>query len=215
MKLIVEKIEESKAICEAKDDGKKYWMLEGVFMQAEVKNRNGRVYPRNVMESGVSRYMSEKMNNKTSYGELGHPQGPTINPDRISHIITDLHFEGNDVFGKAKIFDTTMGITAQKILEGGGRLGMSSRAMGSLKEQNGAMVVQEDFHIATAADIVTDPSAPKALVNGIMEDVEWVLENGIWSQKQAEQNIKIVKEASKANLDEAFLRVWNNFLSNI
>ena len=177
-------------------DGKKYYFIEGVYMQSEVRNRNGRVYPRNVMESALNRYIEEKMSNQTAYGELGHPANPTINPERISHLIEKLEFDGNDVMGRAKILDTTYGITAQKILEGGGRLGVSSRGLGSLKQTNSVMEVQSDFYISTAADIVTDPSAPKAFVNAILEDVEWIYNQGIWSSQKIEE--------AKCARDDAF-----------
>lgn len=211
MKLITEKIEETNFIKEEKD-GKKYYYIEGIYMQSELVNRNGRRYPKHVMESALNKYI-DKVNNKTAYGELGHPQGPKINEDRISHLIESLTWDGNNVVGRAKIFDTDKGIVAQKILEGGGRLGVSSRGMGSLREKNGIMEVQEDFMIATAADIVTDPSAPQAFVNGVMEDVEWVFTNGIWTQKQAEANIKAIKESTKNNREEVFLRIFESVLS--
>lgn len=214
MKLITETIGAAETLVENVDN-KRYYFIEGVFMQSEIKNRNGRVYPRAVMESEVSRYTEAKINNKTAYGELGHPQGPTINPERISHMIESLTWNGNNVVGRAKILDTDYGIIAQKILEGGGRLGVSSRGLGSLKEQNGVMQVQNDYYIATAADIVTDPSAPEAFVNGILEDVDWILNAGVWSPKFVEEARKSIKSAPKSQIEEQTLRAWKTFLSNL
>lgn len=215
MKLITELNETTSVLTEASESGKKYYYIEGVFMQSEIKNRNGRMYPRSVMESEVNRYTSTKISNKTAYGELGHPSGPTINPERISHLIENLSWDGNNVIGRAKILDTDYGMIAQKILEGGGRLGVSSRGMGSLREKNGIMEVQGDFYIATAADIVTDPSAPEAFVNGILEGVEWVMNAGSWTPVDVENHQKAIKKASKSQIDEAVLACWTDFLSKL
>ena len=170
MKLICEVLEEVKLITEEKEDGKKDFYIEGIFMQADLQNRNGRIYPMPVMEKEVNRYVKEYVDTKRAFGELGHPEGPQINLDRISHMITELKRDGSNIVGRAKILETPMGNIAKNIIQGGGALGVSSRGMGSLKEKNGIMEVQDDFTLATAADIVADPSAPGAFVNGIVGD---------------------------------------------
>lgn len=219
MKLICEVLEEVQLVTEEKEDGKKDFYIEGVFMQADLKNRNGRMYPMPVMEKEVNRYVKEYVNTKRAFGELGHPEGPQINLDRISHMITDLRKEGSNIVGRAKILETPMGNIARNIIQGGGSLGVSSRGMGSLKERNGIMEVQDDFTLATAADIVADPSAPGAFVNGIMEGVEWVWDNGLLKQQQIElYKEEIEKAAAKPNkrvLEEAMLRTWSDFLSKL
>lgn len=219
MKLICEVLEEVQLVTEEKEDGKKDFYIEGVFMQADLKNRNGRMYPMPVMEKEVNRYVKEYVNTKRAFGELGHPEGPQINLDRISHMITDLRKEGSNIVGRAKILETPMGNIARNIIQGGGSLGVSSRGMGSLKDRNGIMEVQDDFTLATAADIVADPSAPGAFVNGIMEGVEWVWDNGLLKQQQIElYKEEIEKAAAKPNkrvLEEAMLRTWSDFLSKL
>jgi hypothetical protein len=219
MKLICEVLEEVKLITEEKEDGKKDFYIEGVFMQADIQNRNGRIYPMPVMEKEVGRYVKEYVNTKRAFGELGHPEGPQINLDRVSHVITELKRDGSNIVGRAKLLETPMGNIAKSIIQGGGSLGVSSRGMGSLKEKNGIMEVQDDFLLATAADIVADPSAPNAFVNGIMEGVEWVWDNGILKQHQIEQyKQEIEKAAAKPNkraLEEAMLRTWSDFLSKL
>lgn len=220
MKLIRELNESVEVLSEASSEsGKKSFFIEGIFMQSEIRNRNGRMYPRSVMESAVNKYMEEKVSNKTAYGELGHPANPTINPERISHLIEKLDWQGNDVVGRAKLFDTDYGIIAQKILEGGGRLGVSSRGLGSLQRKNDLMEVQGDFYISTAADIVTDPSAPKAFVNGIMEDTEWVMERGIWTEQQVEaakQDLNTAYSTKDRELrEEKLLALFNSFLNSL
>ena len=182
MKLIREEIEDVKVLTEETADGGKSMYIEGVFMQAAQKNRNGRVYPTEVMSKEVKRYNDELVEKKRAYGELGHPSGPTINLERVSHMITKLSMEGNNVMGKAKIMDTPYGNIVKSLISEGANLGVSSRGMGSLRERRGVMEVQNDFYLATAADIVADPSAPDAYVQGIMEGVEWVWENGINKQ---------------------------------
>ena len=188
-------------------------------MQADLKNRNGRVYPMPVMEKEVNRYVKEYVDTKRAFGELGHPEGPQINLDRISHMITELKRDGSNIVGRAKILETPMGNIAKNIIQGGGALGVSSRGMGSLKEKNGIMEVQDDFTLATAADIVADPSAPGAFVNGIMEGVEWVWDNGLLKAQQIElYKEEIEKAAAKPNkrvLEEAMLRTWTDFLSKL
>ena len=219
MKLICEVLEEVQLITEEKEDGKKDFYIEGVFMQADLKNRNGRIYPMPVMEQEVNRYVKEYVDTKRAFGELGHPEGPQINLDRISHMITELKRDGSNIVGRAKILETPMGNIAKNIIQGGGALGVSSRGMGSLKDKNGIMEVQDDFTLATAADIVADPSAPGAFVNGIMEGVEWVWDNGLLKAQQIElYKEEIEKAAAKPNkrvLEEAMLRTWTDFLSKL
>lgn len=219
MKLICEVLEEVQLITEEKEDGKKDFYIEGIFMQADLCNRNGRVYPMPVMEKEVNRYVKEYVDTKRAFGELGHPEGPQINLDRISHMITELKRDGSNIVGRAKILETPMGNIAKNIIQGGGALGVSSRGMGSLKEKNGIMEVQDDFTLATAADIVADPSAPGAFVNGIMEGVEWVWDNGLLKAQQIEMyKEEIEKAAAKPNkrvLEEAMLRTWSDFLSKL
>jgi hypothetical protein len=219
MKLICEVLEEVQLVTEEKEDGKKDFFIEGVFMQADLKNRNGRIYPMPVMEKEVNRYVKEYVNTKRAFGELGHPEGPHINLDRISHMITELRRDGSNIVGRAKILETPMGNIARNIIQGGGSLGVSSRGMGSLKDRNGIMEVQDDFTLATAADIVADPSAPGAFVNGIMEGVEWVWDNGLLKAQQIElYKEEIEKAAAKPNkrvLEEAMLRTWSSFLSKL
>ena len=177
MKLITETTLGVRLLTEEKD-GKKNYFIEGVFMQSETKNRNGRMYPSSVMSKEVGRYNTEYVAQNRAMGELGHPEGPTVNLERVSHIIKDLRLEGNDVYGRAKILDTPYGKIVKNLMDEGAKLGVSSRGMGSLKEQDGVNVVQEDFMLASV-DVVADPSAPNAFVNGIMEGKEWILDNGI------------------------------------
>jgi len=176
--LIVEEIERPVFLTEATDDGKLSHFIEGIFLQADVKNRNGRIYESNVLDRVVNAYLKEKVENNRAIGELGHPQGPTINPDRISHKITKLVKEGSNWHGKAKILDTPMGRIASSLMKEGVQLGVSSRGMGTLSERNGASYVNEDYMLITAADIVTDPSAPEAYVQGIMEGRTWIMDSG-------------------------------------
>lgn len=218
MKLISELTESIEFVTE-EVNGKKNLYIEGIFMQAELPNKNGRLYPRSVMEQAVDKYSSDRLNIKTSYGELGHPQGPKINEDRISHLIESLTWNGNDVHGKAKILGTEKGNIARAIIEGGGRLGVSSRGLGSLKEnKSGLQEVQNDFYLATPADIVTDPSAPGALVNGIMEGVEWMYDekNGLWFQQMVEDVKNEVHSLPKSQLnEEKFLEIYTRFVSGL
>jgi hypothetical protein len=215
MKLIRELIEDFSYVKELNEStGLKTLFIEGIFLQADIKNRNGRVYPLPIMEQEVNRYVSDKINNDTAYGELGHPSGPTINPDRISHRIVSLQKEGTNFIGKAKIGSQGLGILARGLIEDGGKLGVSSRGMGSLRESGGAMVVQGDFHLATAGDIVIDPSAPQAFVNGIMENVEWIYDESFgWKALTEAENIKKdVHENYSKMTEEDFLRHFENFL---
>jgi len=216
MKLITEHIDgDINVITESKKDGTKGYIIEGVFMQAEAPNRNGRVYKKEIMESAVNKYVTEQVNKGRAVGELNHPEGPTINLDKVSHRITKLKFEGNDVIGKATILNTPMGKIVQGLLEGGVQLGVSSRGMGSLeKGRDGVMYVQPDFMLSTV-DIVQDPSAPEAFVNGIMEGVEWIWENGMLKPQQIEKYETEIKRAPLNKLAEAKLQVFQDFLSKL
>lgn len=192
--------------------GKKKYVIEGVFAQAEQKNRNGRVYPRSVMESAVGKYNDVQVSKGRAVGELNHPEGPTVNLDKVSHKIESLQWEGNDVMGKATVLDTPMGQIVQGLLDGGVQLGVSTRGMGSLMQQNGAMYVKDDF-ILNAIDIVQDPSAPSAFVNGVMEGVDWVWNNGILEPQAIEKMETEIKKAPRADLYETQVREFKNFLS--
>jgi len=214
MKLITEHLDsELNYIVEAKD-GKKNIVIEGIFMQAESKNRNGRIYPRTVMESAVNKYVNEQVLRNRAVGELNHPEGPTINLDKVSHRITGLKWDGNNVMGKALILDTPMGQIVKGLVEGGVQLGVSSRGMGSLVQKNGINYVGQDFTLATV-DIVQDPSAPEAFVNGIMEGVEWIWDNGILKAQDIEKYETEIKKASSSQLTECQLKVWKDFLSKL
>lgn len=213
MKLITEYTEtDVQCIVEKKEDGSKTHVIEGVFMQAESKNRNGRIYPKAIMESAVNKYVDEQVSKNRAVGELNHPEGPTVNLDKVSHMITDLNFEGNDVMGKARILDTPMGNIVKGLLEGGVQLGVSTRGMGSLEQRNGTMYVKDDFMLNTV-DIVQDPSAPNAFVNGIMEGVDWVWNNGIIEAREIEKIETEIKRAPRADLYETQVREFKNFLS--
>ena len=178
VKLFSEAVEEVEYICEQKEDGKKNYAIKGIFMQADVKNRNGRVYPMEVLEREVAKYNKKFVNEKRAFGELGHPDGPTVNLERVSHMITSLKPDGKNFIGEAKIMSTPMGEIVKNLMDEGAKLGVSSRGMGSLVQKNGANYVRDDFYLATAADIVADPSAPNAFVEGIMEGKEWVWNHG-------------------------------------
>ena len=214
MKLITEMNQDVKFLTEKKEDGTKSVYIEGIFMQAEKPNRNGRIYGRGIMEREVQKYQ-ELINEKRSLGEFGHPPNPSINLNQVSHMITGLKFEGNDIYGKAKILDTPMGKIAKNFIEEGVRLGVSSRGLGSVKlNKEGVNEVQDDFHLATV-DIVADPSAPDAFVQGIMESAEWILENGVWKAVQIEQAQNLIRKASKADLNKVKLQVFEQFLRTI
>ena len=213
MKLITEyTTNDVSCIVEKKEDGSKSFVIEGVFAQAEQKNRNGRVYPKAIMEKAVNKYVKEQVSQKRAVGELNHPEGPTVNLDKVSHLITDLQFEGNDVVGKAQILDTPMGQIVKGLLEGGVQLGVSTRGMGSLEQRDGAMYVRDDF-ILNTVDIVQDPSAPGAFVNGVMEGVEWVWNNGVIEPQVIEEMETEIKSAPKKHLYETQVREYKNFLS--
>ena len=189
--------------------------IEGVFLQSDLKNKNGRIYPREIMQREVARYVKENITTKRAYGELGHPDGPTVNLDRVSHMITSLREDGNNYIGKAKVMDTPMGKIVKELISEGAQLGVSSRGLGSLKERNGINEVQDDFMLATAADIVADPSAPDAFVNGIMEGKEWVFVNGKWTEQDIEEARATISSANSAHLEEEKLQVFNNFLQKL
>ena len=215
MKLIKEVFDTTNVIVE-EAKGKKSYFIEGVFLQSELKNRNGRMYPEHVMDSEVSRYIKESVEKNRAYGELGHPDTPSINLDRVSHMIVGLRKEGTNYIGRAKIMETPMGNIARGLLDGGANLGVSSRALGSLKMNNeGVQVVQDDFMLSTAADIVADPSAPDAFVRGIMESKEWTFVDGKFVEKNIEETQKFIRKASSKQLQEAKILAFQNFLSKI
>lgn len=213
MKLITEVFQDIRYLEERKDTGGSNLYIEGIFMQADRENKNGRLYPKGIMEKEVSRYQ-DLIREKRSLGELGHPPNPTINLNQVSHLITELRMDGNNVIGKAKILGTPMGKIAENFIKEGVSLGVSSRGLGSLKEKNGVNEVQDDFHLATV-DIVADPSAPDAFVTGIMESAEWFLENGVWKSVEIDKAQQFIRKASKSKLDEAKLHVFNAFLRSI
>ena len=216
MKLIREVHEQTSTIVEEKVGGKKNYFIEGVFLQSEIVNRNKRMYQEGVMDREVGRYMKEYVEKNRAYGELGHPDTPSINLDRVSHLIVDLRKEGTNYIGKAKILETPMGMIARGLLDGGANLGVSSRAMGSLKTNNeGVQVVQDDFMLSTAADIVADPSAPDAFVRGIMESKDWVFVDGKFVEQNIEEVKRNIRNTSSKNLQEAQLRAFQLFLSKI
>jgi len=216
MKLITEVYDTTKVIVEEKLGKGKQYFIEGIFLQSELKNRNGRMYPEKVMDKEVQRYCEEYIDKNRAYGELGHPDSPSINLDRVSHMIVSLRKEGTNYIGKAKILDTPMGKIAKGLLDGGANLGVSSRALGSLKTNNeGVQIVQDDFMLSTAADIVADPSAPDAFVRGIMENKEWVFVDGKYVQKNIEEVKATIKRTSSAGLNEAKLHAFQHFLGKI
>jgi len=213
MKLISEYTDQRlEVLTEAQKNGGKKYYIEGIFAQAEQKNRNGRVYPKPVMEKAVGKYVTDQVSKGRAVGELNHPEGPTVNLDKVSHKIESLQFEGNDVVGKASILDTPMGKIVEGLLSGGVNLGVSTRGMGSLQQSNGGVVVKDDF-LLNAIDIVQDPSAPSAFVNGVMEGVEWVWNNGIIEAQTIEKMETEIRKAPRSNLYETQVREFKNFLS--
>jgi len=205
----------SPIIVEENEDGKKDYFIEGIFMQSEIKNRNGRVYPKDVMEKEVKRYVKEFVEKGRAFGELGHPDGPTINLDKVSHLITKLEADGNNYVGRAKILSTPNGQIVRNLIDDGAKLGVSSRGLGSLEQKNGAQYVKSDFQLATAGDIVADPSAPEAFVEGIMEGVEWIYENGILKAREVEEMRDTIKSAKHNKLQEVKLNAWKRFVENL
>jgi len=214
MKLISEEVSNAEYLVE-ETNGKKNYKIRGIFLQSNVKNRNGRVYPREILDKEVNRYNREFINKKRAFGELGHPDGPTVNLERVSHMITKLSPDGNNFIGEAKIMDTPYGKIVKGLIDEGAQLGVSSRGMGSLLQRNGANYVKDDFYLATAADIVADPSAPDAFVEGIMESREWVWENGVLVEKDIEAWKQQVREAKQRALEETKLKVFESFLKKL
>ena len=216
MKLITEEIEQVEVIVEQRD-GKKSMFIEGIFLQGDIKNRNGRMYPMETLRREVSRYNENFVQSGRALGELGHPEGPTVNLDRVSHKITSLKENGSNFIGKAKLLNTPMGKIAQNLIDEGVKLGVSSRGLGSLSVNNeGVKIVSDDFMLATAADIVADPSAPDAFVQGIMEGKDWVWDGGVMRERLAEKTYKQVNTLVDAKrLDERKLDLFQQFLSNL
>lgn len=219
MHLICEVTENLQYITEAKENGQKQYFIEGIFMQGDLKNRNGRIYPSSVIAKEVNRYNEQFVNKNRAFGELGHPDGPTINLDRVSHMITELRQEGSNFVGKAKIMDTPMGKIVKNLIDDGASLGVSSRGMGSVKpNRQGIMEVQEDFMLATAGDIVADPSAPNAFVRGIMEGTEWIYDvaSGSWrAQNTLDRIHEETKLMSREQLEENAMQLFNKFIKSI
>ena len=214
MKLICEELDNVEFICEDSKKGKNYF-IEGVFMQANVKNRNGRVYPKEILEKEVKRYEKNYIKQSRAFGELGHPDGPTVNLERVSHMITELKQDGNNFHGRAKIMDTPYGKIVKNLIDEGARLGVSSRGMGSLKPVGrDIQQVQDDFYLATAADIVADPSAPAAFVNGVMEGKEWIWDNGILGEHQIAQIKKQIK-LSRKSLEKTQIDAFETFMLSL
>jgi len=217
MKLICEVNENIQIITESNEAGEKQYFLEGILMQGNLKNKNGRVYPTETLANEVARYNREFVEQNRAYGELGHPQGPTINLERVSHMIKSLRQEGDNFVGRVKIMDTPYGNIVKNLMKEGAKLGFSSRGMGSLVKKGDLMEVQKDFYLATAADIVADPSAPQALANGIMEGKEWVWDNGILVEKDVAQIKKSINEgfATREEREAVLLNAFNTFLKKL
>jgi len=214
MKLISEEVQNAEYLVEEKN-GKKEYKIRGVFLQSEIKNRNGRVYPREILVREVNRYTKEFINKNRAFGELGHPDGPTVNLERVCHMVKSLKQDGKDFIGEAKIMDTPYGKIVKGLIDEGAQLGVSSRGMGSLIQRNGVNYVKDDFYLATAADIVADPSAPDAFVEGIMESKEWVWDNGVLKEKDIESWKNQVRTARQRSLEEAKLKVFESFLKKL
>ena len=212
--LLITEVNDNVNLVTEEVNGEKQYHIDGIFMQAEQKNRNGRVYPKKTLMKEVQRYNNEYVKTNRAMGELGHPDGPQLNLERVSHLIKELGVDGNDIYGRAKILDTPYGKIVKDLVKEGVKIGVSSRGVGSLKQVNGVNEVQEDFNLA-AVDIVADPSAPDAFVEGIMEGKEWVWENGILTARRIESYKKQIKSASKSNLEEAKLYAFADFLSKI
>ena len=214
MKLISEEIQNAEMLVE-ETNGKKNYKIKGIFLQSDIKNRNGRIYENDILQKEVKRYNQEFINKKRAFGELGHPDGPTVNLERVSHMITKLEPEGKNFIGEAKIMDTPYGKIVKGLIDEGAQLGVSSRGMGSLVQKNGANYVGKDFYLATAADIVADPSAPDAFVEGIMENKEWVWDNGVIKAQDIEEYKEHIKEAKRLKLAEAKANVFKSFLEKL
>ena len=215
MKLISEEISNAEYLVE-ETNGKKDYKIKGIFLQSDIKNRNGRVYGKDILMKEVTRYNAEFINKKRAFGELGHPDGPTVNLERVSHMITNLYPDGNNFVGEAKIMDTPYGKIVKNLIDEGAKLGVSSRGMGSLQRgRGGEAMVGKDFYLATAADIVADPSAPDAFVEGIMEGKEWIWENGVIKQKEIEEYKEYIQEAKRLKIAEAKAKVFKSFLKGL
>ena len=216
MKLISEEAIEGDFVTEEGDNKKKNYFIEGIFMQSETKNRNGRVYPKVILQKEVKRYNDSFIKTKRAFGELGHPDGPTVNLERVSHMITELVEDGANFVGRAKIMDTPYGKIVKNLIDEGAKLGVSSRGMGSLKPvQDGLQEVQRDFYLATAADIVADPSAPDAFVSGIMEGKEWVWDNGLLKEKEIVEYQKKVERATEISRNKIRIEAFENFITKL
>jgi len=215
MKLITETIEDIEVLTEATTNGGKSYKIRGVFMQADIKNRNGRVYPVETLAKEVGRYTKEFINKKRAFGELGHPDGPTVNLERVSHMITSLKPEGKNFVGEAKIMDTPYGKIVKNLIDEGAQLGVSSRGMGSIQQSQGRNVVGRDFYLATAADIVADPSAPDAFVEGIMEGKEWVWDNGMLKSKSVEEYKEEIERTKRQELAEVKSKIFTDFINKL
>jgi hypothetical protein len=214
MKLISEEISNAEYIVE-ETNGNKNYKIRGIFLQSDLRNRNGRVYPKDILDKEVKRYNAEFINKKRAFGELGHPDGPTVNLERVSHMITKLYPDGANFIGEAKIMNTPYGKIVKGLIDEGAQLGVSSRGMGSLEQRGGANYVKDDFYLATAADIVADPSAPDAFVEGIMENKEWIWNNGVLVEKNIDAWKREIEGAKRNALAEAKVRVFKNFLKNL
>jgi hypothetical protein len=215
MRLIREEINDAQYIVEETDEGKKNYSIKGIFLQGEIKNRNGRIYPTEILQKEVARYNLEFINKSRAFGELGHPDGPTVNLERVSHMIKKLYPEGKNFIGEAKIMDTPYGKIVKSLIDEGAKLGVSSRGMGSLVTKNGQNMVGEDFYLATAADIVADPSAPDAFVEGIMETKEWVWNNGILVEQEVEAWKRELIKTKRIELAEKKASIFKDFLSKL
>jgi hypothetical protein len=215
MRLIKEHTEEVQYLVEEKLGKGKEYFIEGIFLQSNLKNRNGRVYPTEILDKEIKRYNEEYVTKNRAFGELGHPDSPTINLDRVSHMIKELRRDGDNFIGKAKIMDTPYGKIVKNLIDEGATLGVSSRGMGSLSQKGGVSMVQDDFTLATAADIVADPSAPNAFVEGVMESKEWVMVDGKFVEKDLLEAQRIIRKTSSKNLNEAKLKLFADFLNKI
>ena len=215
MKLISEEVSTAEYLVEEDKNGKKEYKIKGVFLQSNIKNRNGRVYPKEILMKEVTRYNKEFINKNRAFGELGHPDGPTVNLERVSHMIKKLYPDGDNFIGEAKIMDTPYGKIVKNLIDEGAQLGVSSRGMGSILQKNGANYVKDDFYLATAADIVADPSAPDAFVEGIMEGKEWVWDNGLLIEKDIEAWKMEMMRAKKRDLEEQKLKIFDSFIKKL
>lgn len=215
MKLIRELVEDVDVLIQEDTNGQKDYYITGPFLVCEQKNRNGRIYPAHVMEKEVNRYIAEMVDTKRALGELNHPESPRIDLERASHLITELKKDGNVYYGKAKVLDTPMGKIAKGLLAGGVKIGISSRGMGSLKNVNGINIVQDDYVICTAGDIVSDPSGPGCFVDGIMESADWIVENGVWKPQFVEEAQKQIRKASSKDIEAVAIQIFENYFKNL